>query len=425
MAASGTEALCQPLSSMTLSHVHELPAAESAVLALAASERHVAIATSAHSVSLLDRTTLKPVAESSWRAHSDRINELCFAPSDTLVSASSDGTVKLWDVSQGKPLAVLASGDANDEVWSVSVQSHLLAAGTESAVVVWDVRHTSTPLARYELHTEAVTQVRFLPSAAGQLLSGSVDGLLCEIDTRQTEEDDAVIGVHNNESPVAGLGFCSVGGSSQRPLAWVLSSTDVVSIWDLEAADRIAMYDQLVRHAAADHLAADELAASSASARAAIGPPVPIDFVIGCEFDVSSERLSVLGGERCGETHLLELPPLASATTSAAHATGDGTAAVQSSASNSAPVRHLLSLPSRSAGGAHADAVRCFHVAPGATALLTAGDDGRVAAWIGAQKATTSTSGPRADLKATRVKDRAPRSKPYDRPGGGARDREA
>ena len=41
-------------------------------------------------------------------------------------------------------------------------EGQLLAAGTSSAVLVWDVRKPSSVLRRYEVHTEAVTQVRFV-----------------------------------------------------------------------------------------------------------------------------------------------------------------------------------------------------------------------------------------------------------------------
>ena len=53
--------------------------------------------------------------------------------------------------------------DDGAEVWSVSaeVEGHHLATGTESVVVLWGGRRTSVPLARYEIHTEAVTSVRF------------------------------------------------------------------------------------------------------------------------------------------------------------------------------------------------------------------------------------------------------------------------
>ena len=38
-------------------------------------------------------------------------------------------------------------------------------------------------------------------------LSGSVDGLVCELDATVNEEDDAVFGIHNTGAPVSHLGF--------------------------------------------------------------------------------------------------------------------------------------------------------------------------------------------------------------------------
>ena len=55
---------------------------------------------------------------------------------------------------------------------------------------------------------------KLITSVALMLLSGSVDELMCEIDCTVTDEDEAVIGVHNTESPIAALGFYGADASS-------------------------------------------------------------------------------------------------------------------------------------------------------------------------------------------------------------------
>lgn len=219
----------------------------------------LAIATSERGLHVLDWTTLKTIKALGTLAHTDRINELCFSSSHTLYSASSDGLIKVWDPSAARcaPVAEISNDDGT-EVWSVSVapSSHLLAAGTETAVVLWDLRRTARPYARYEVHTEAVTQVRFRPGGGEPLLlSGSMDGLLCELDCSTDDEDEAVVGVHNTESPITALGFwhaATAGADAEvAPLAsraWVLSSTDVLSLWDLNAAEQIGRFADLVPH---------------------------------------------------------------------------------------------------------------------------------------------------------------------------------
>ena len=410
----------------------------------------MAVSTSAHTIALLDPTTMKPSA-SFAKAHDDRINELTFAPAKTLVSGSSDGTVKIWDAAQAGPLATLRCAD--DEVWSVSAEGSYLAAGTNKAVVVWDVRQTRTPLARYEMHTEAVTQVRFVPGTR-RLVSGSMDELVCVLDTSQQEEDDAVLGVHNVQSPVVALGLygaaneASGGAAGSGPLlAWVLSSTDIVQLWDLDAAERIASLDTLVRHESADHLAETEVGARDAAAAAGASgggsgrhAMVPFDFVAGCAWEAHTHTLWMLGGDKSGAAHIFTLPPTTlpvsrlTRTTSTAPTGGedggdDADVELPPPASVQGPVVHALSLPARSGGGAHDDSVRCFHLggsSEGPVAILTGGEDGRVAAWARPEPRATlqvaaagaaaavGGSGPGKAAKDAKAIKRA--ATPYERP---------
>ena len=476
---------------MRLTKAAPLGSGSSAVLCMAwqqgagggAQSSPLAAATSDRAIHLLDSATLRPIRTLA-AAHTDRINELTFAPASSLVSVSSDGTVKLWDAgassSGGGPVATLLAGrpgsgreaDAgNDEVWSASADAFLLAAGTETAVVLWDVRKAARPITRYEVHTEAVTAVRFRPhSGGGRLLSGSVDELMCEIDCTVTDEDEAVIGVHNTESPIAALGFYGADSSA----AWALSSTDVVSTWSLETAERLALHDTLVGHKAADYLAHEEdgglgggggaaSGGGGSSSKAGARPQIqrllpPLDYLAGCHWNAAAGRLLLLGGTKSGEAHVLELPSELPSSASAGQGargeapTGGGGGSGISGGSSGisggssgisggdggdggdggggggggggALVRHLHAL-----GGGHADVMRCFYVLGGSgnSGIVTGGDDGRLCAWgeasseaagaaAGEEAATASGGGgPRSKMK--EKKDKAGRAKPYDRPG--------
>ena len=140
------------------------------------SQRLLAVAGSEFDISLYDRASLKRLGTlGAPTAHSDRVNEVTFRPgSTTLYSASSDGTINGWDcraVTAGlggggssgvssAPSLSLKCG--KDEVWSVSAgEGHLVAAGTQTAVVIWDVRSANKALCRWEVHTDAVSQVPF------------------------------------------------------------------------------------------------------------------------------------------------------------------------------------------------------------------------------------------------------------------------
>lgn len=385
----------------------------------------LAAATSDRNIHLLDRSTLK-VMRMMEGAHGDRINELAFAPGSSLVSCSSDGCVKLWDVSTSSgsaPISTLFSGkpgggdggssSGNDEIWSCAADAFALAIGTETAIVLWDVRKTSKPVARYEVHTEAVTAVRFKPNTGGRLLlSGSVDELMCEIDCTNPEEDEAVLGVHNTETPVASLGFYGADSS----MAWAVSSTDVVSLWSLEKAERLSLLDTLVGHKAADYLEHEEdgglsRAQAGGSAHAALPS---LDFVSGCQWDATTGRLLMLGGCKRGAAHLFEL----SAPKAAAAAAGEGGATGEDAPPPAlSSVRPLHALPG--GHGGHSDVVRCFVAGRGADSLISGGDDGRLCAWSGTASGGSEAAASGGPLSKKDKKDKPSRAKPYDKPGSG------
>jgi len=159
-------------------------------LACDASEVHAAVAGSEFDLKIYERESLRLVTTLAAPAHSGRINEIAYAPAGsvaagTLFSASSDGSVRGWDTSAPPGAGPSVQLRGRDEVWSISASDGpLLAAGTDKAVVLWDLRKASAPVASLEVHTEAVTAVRFQPGSATSLVSGSVDELICSIDCR-------------------------------------------------------------------------------------------------------------------------------------------------------------------------------------------------------------------------------------------------
>lgn len=411
------------------------------ILALASDddEKTLAAATNALALTLFDRSTLQPKRELSASAHEARINELSFAPqsSGLLYSASSDGTVRAWDAAspatQAQTTLTTASATGGvDEAWTLSAHASLLAAGTESAVVVWDVRKTQTPLVQYAIHTEAVTQVRFRHGHGARLLTGSVDELICEIDCTVTEEDEAVINILNAESPVTALGL--FGDSTQpagpqatvRPYAWALSSVDTLSTWDLAASERLASYADLGGHTSADYLAADDggSAARVAAASAAI------EFVVGCHWDEPASRLLLLGGVRNGAAHLFEVPTEGMATT----LPGGGLRLLRSLPRAGGAASGIAAASSAEVGDA---SIRCFHYGREGV-LVTGAEDGVLCAWAapgagpGAAPrsappaTTTSVASPSVEAaaapalqhtKASRAtKKEEKRAKPYGKP---------
>ncbi|KAL2358227.1 glutamate-rich WD repeat-containing protein-like protein 1 [Cryomyces antarcticus] len=123
------------------------------------------------------------VADSTpFTGHASSVEELQWSPSERQVfaSASSDGTVKVWDVrSKAHKPAVsvqVSSTDVNVLSWSHQT-SHLLATGADDGQwAVWDLRQwkpsangsatgsTPTPVAAFNFHKEQITSVEWHPT---------------------------------------------------------------------------------------------------------------------------------------------------------------------------------------------------------------------------------------------------------------------
>ena len=116
-----------------------------------------------------------------FTGHSSSVEDLQWSPNERNVfaSASSDGTVKVWDVrSKSHTAAVsvnISTSDINVLSWSTQTP-HLLATGADDGTwAVWDLRHwkpgSSTninpqpkPVASFNFHKEQITSVEWHPT---------------------------------------------------------------------------------------------------------------------------------------------------------------------------------------------------------------------------------------------------------------------
>ena len=116
-----------------------------------------------------------------FTGHTGSVEELQWSPSERNVfaSASSDGTIKVWDVRSKSRTAALSvqvsETDVNVMSWSHQT-SHLLASGADDGVwAVWDLRQWKpnpassaplkpTPVASFNFHKEQITSVEWHPT---------------------------------------------------------------------------------------------------------------------------------------------------------------------------------------------------------------------------------------------------------------------
>lgn len=112
-----------------------------------------------------------------FQGHTGSIEELQWSPKEKNVfaSASSDGSIKIWDVrSKSKSAAIsvqVSNIDVNVMSWSHQT-SHLLASGADDGQwAVWDLRQwkpetksTPTPVASFNFNKEQITSIEWHPT---------------------------------------------------------------------------------------------------------------------------------------------------------------------------------------------------------------------------------------------------------------------
>ncbi|RMJ24014.1 ribosome assembly protein [Aspergillus sp. HF37] len=128
-----------------------------------------------------------------FTGHTSSVEELQWSPNERNVfaSASSDGSVKVWDVrsKSRKPAVDVKVSNTDVNVMSWSKQTfHLLATGADDGQwAVWDLRHwkpssstpssqiNPSPVAAFDFHQEPITSIEWHPSDDSVVAVGSAD----------------------------------------------------------------------------------------------------------------------------------------------------------------------------------------------------------------------------------------------------------
>ena len=156
---------------------------------LAATDRALLLATCATNgaVCLWDAEVGTRLDGGNAPRHARAVNRLAWHPAQAplLLSASQDGTARLWDARGGNGgLAEAASFAAGAEAvrdaqWD-PFSSFLFAAALEDGrVQLWDIRAPAAPVTSFVAHAGLVSCLHWHPTAADVLATGGRDRLVC------------------------------------------------------------------------------------------------------------------------------------------------------------------------------------------------------------------------------------------------------
>jgi len=175
--------------------------------------------------------------------------------------------------------------------FDLNSSEQVLAAGTElvefdASIHFFDARSsTSTLLKTYsESHSDDITNVKFHPTNPARLMTGSVDGLICQFDLTDMDEDEGLLVVSNTGASINKIGYFG----PQSEYIYCLSHMETLSLWNSEEADAIHQFGDI-----------------RGVSKPAMG--LTVDYGIDCQYEPESGRLYLLSGSNEYVCVLLEL----------------------------------------------------------------------------------------------------------------------
>jgi WD40 repeat protein len=175
----------------------------------------------------------------SLNEHSDRVMTCVFSPDGAMIaSGGQDCTVRLWDVKNGKEIAVLARNSSAVNACAFSPDGEKIVSGfSDGMLKVWDVS-SGGEIGKLTGHTGPVNSCSFSPDGL-QIVSGSDDDTVRIWDALRGKTIATLAGHHGR------VWACSFSPNGERIVSGHQDGT--LKVWDTRSRNEILTFSRRTR----------------------------------------------------------------------------------------------------------------------------------------------------------------------------------